>query len=125
MVRAIELLAVIQFTLIGLSHIVQRHAWVDFFLWLGAKGRVGALANGFFSLAMGSLIVAFHPVWSGVPVVLTIFGVLNLVKAAQCFLLPDVALRSMQRVSHERAREFVAAGVAMLVVAGVTVAGMM
>jgi hypothetical protein len=59
-------------------------------------------------------------VWSGIPLVLTVFGLLSVVKAAQCFLLPAVALRSMQRVSLERSREFVVAGVVSLAIAAIT-----
>ena len=95
MERAVEVFAVIQLTVIGLSHIVFHRAWAEFFVWLTARGRAGAFANGFLSLTFGSIVVAFHQVWSGVPMVLTIVGVLNLVKAASCFLLPDTALRSM------------------------------
>jgi hypothetical protein len=120
MERALELYVAIQLTVIGLSHILYPRAWVEFFIWLRGKGQAGALANGFLSLAMGSMIVAFHPVWSGLPMVVTIFGVLNLIKAAQCFLLPAISMRSMGRVSLERSREFVAAGIVALIMAAVT-----
>jgi len=122
--RALEIFAVVQLTVIGLSHIVFHRAWAEFFIWLTAKGRVGAFANGFMSLALGSMVVAFHQVWSGLPMVLTIMGVLSLVKAAQCFLLPDLALRSMARVSLARSRGFVVAGVIALAIAGVTAYGL-
>jgi hypothetical protein len=56
--------------------------------------------------------------------VLTVFGILNLVKAAQCFLLPELALRSMQRVSLDRSREFSIAGVISLVIAAITAYGL-
>jgi hypothetical protein len=124
MERAIEVFAVVQLTVIGLSHIVFHRAWAEFFVWLTAKGRPGAFANGFMSLALGSMVVAFHQVWSGLPMVLTIVGVLSLVKAASCFLLPDAALRSMGRVSPERSREFVGAGVVALAIAAVTALGL-
>ena len=124
MERALEIFAVVQLTVIGLSHIVFHRAWAEFFIWLTAKGRVGAFANGFMSLALGSMVVAFHQVWSGLPMVLTIMGVLSLVKAAQCFLLPDLALRSMARVSLARSRGFVVAGVIALAIAGVTAYGL-
>jgi len=125
MERAVEIFAVIQLAIIGVSHILHHRAWAEFFVWLRAKGRAGALANGFTSLAFGSIVVAFHRVWSGIPLVLTVFGILNLLKAAQCFLLPDVALRSMQRVSLERSREFAVAGVVSLVIAGVTLVSLL
>src|SRR5687767_2433660 len=114
MERALEIFAVIQLTVIGLSHIVHHRAWAEFFIRLREKGEPAAFANGFFSLGMGSMILAFHRVWSGLPLVLTIFGILNLIKAAQCFLLPGVSMRLMNRVSLERSREFVSAGVVAL-----------
>ena len=120
MERALELYVAIQLTVIGLSHILYPRSWVEFFIWLRGKGQAGAFANGFLSLAMGSMIVAFHPVWSGLPMVVTIFGVLNLIKAAQCFLLPAVSVRTMSRVSLERSREFVAAGIVALAMAALT-----
>ena len=120
MERALEIFAVVQLTVIGLSHIVFHRAWAEFFVWLTAKGRAGAFANGFMSLAFGSMVVAFHQVWSGLPMVLTIVGVLNLVKAAMCFLIPYLALRSMGRVSLARSRQFIGAGVVALAMAAVT-----
>jgi hypothetical protein len=124
MERAVEVFAVIQLVIIGVSHVVFHREWARFFIWLRERGLTVAFANGFTSLAFGSVVVAFHPVWSGIPLALTVFGVLNLVKAAVCFLFPEVALRSMQRVSLERSREFVVAGVVSLVVATVTAYGL-
>jgi hypothetical protein len=124
MERAIEIFAVIQLTIIGLSHIVHHRAWAEFFIWLRAKGDPGVFANGFLSLTAGSLIFAFHRVWSGIPLVLTLFGILNILKAANCFLFPARAMRSMQRVSLERSREFVAAGAVSLALAAVVAYGL-
>lgn len=69
---------------------------------------------------MGPMIVAFHRVWSGPGIVLTIFGILNLLKAAQCFLLPGLSVRMMNRVSVDRSGEFIAAGVVALAVSATT-----
>ena len=124
MERAIEILAVIQLTVIGFSHIVYHRAWAEFFVWLRSKGTTGVFANGFLSLTAGSLIFSFHRVWSGIPLVLTVFGLLNLLKAASCFLLPELAMRSMQRVSVERSREFIVAGVMSLAIAAVVAFGL-
>ena len=124
MERAIEILVVIQLSVIGLSHIVHHRAWAEFFIWLRGKGDTGVFASGFLSLTAGSLIFSFHRVWSGIPLVLTVFALLNLLKAASCFLLPDLAMRSMQRVSVERSREFVVAGVLSLAIAAVVAFGL-
>jgi hypothetical protein len=124
MERAVEVFAVIQLAIIGISHIAFHRGWAEFFIWLREKGLPGVFANGFTSLAFGSIVVAFHRVWSGVPLVLTVFGLLNLVKAASCFLFPERALRSMQRVSLDRSREFIVAGVISLLIAAVTAYGL-
>ena len=124
MERAIEILAVIQLTVIGVSHIVYHRAWAEFFIWLRGKGDPGVFANGFLSLTAGSLIFSFHRVWTGIPLVLTLFGILNILKAANCFQFPERAMRSMQRVSLERSREFVGAGALSLVLAGVLAYGL-
>jgi hypothetical protein len=52
--------------------------------------------------------------------VLTIIGVLYLAKAAQCFILPALSLRSLNRVTLERSRVFIGVGVVFLLIAGVT-----
>lgn len=114
MERAIEILAAVQFLVIGLSHILQPRVWVDFFTWLRAKGHAGVFVNGFLSLTFGSLIVAFHNVWTGLPTVLTVIGWAQIVKALVSFVMPQWGMRGLQRVSYDRAHEFVAGGVAFL-----------
>lgn len=118
MERAIEIYAGIQFLIIGLSHLLQPRAWVEFFIALREKGRAGVFANGFLSLIFGSLIVAFHDVWTGWPVVLTLLGWAQVIKAGIAFVLPDVSMRGLQRVSMDRAWEFQVPGALFVVLAG-------
>ena len=119
MQHAIETIAVIQFTIVGLSHIIQRHAWVDFFIWLRERGYPGVFVHGFLSLGFGSLVVAFHNVWTGLPMVLTVVGYVYLLKASLCFLWPATQMRTLGRVSHERAWEMIIPGVIYLGVAAI------
>lgn len=114
MEKATELFAAVQFLVIGLSHAFQPRAWVDFFVWLRGKGHSGVFVNGFLSLIFGSVIVGFHNVWTGLPMVLTIIGWAQILKALISFVAPQYGLRSLQRVSHERSRDFVVAGVVFL-----------
>jgi hypothetical protein len=119
MERAIEIFVAVQCTVIGLSHVAQPRAWVEFFVWLRGKGRAGVFVNGFLSLGFGSLIVAFHNVWEGLPIVVTLLGWAQVLKGLVSFVLPRVAMRGLARVSPERAWEFVAAGVVLLSLSGV------
>jgi hypothetical protein len=112
--RAVEIFAAVNFLVIGLSHTFQPRTWVDFFVWLRSKGHAGVFVNGFLSLTFGSLIVAFHNVWTGLPTVLTVIGWAQIIKALLSFVRPQWGLRSFQRVSPERSYEFVIAGVLFL-----------
>jgi hypothetical protein len=114
MERAVEIVAAVNFFVIGLSHAFQPRAWVDFFTWLRGKGHAGVFVNGFLSLGFGSLIVAFHNVWTGLPTILTVIGWAQIVKALVSFVRPQWGMRSLQRVSPERASEFVVAGIISL-----------
>ncbi len=113
--QSIELFVAIQTLVIAISHIAQPRAWVDFFVWLRGKGHAGVFANGFLSLWFGAFIVAFHPVWTGPALVVTLLGYAQVAKGTVAFVLPSVSMRGFQRVSHERNREFVIAGSGFLV----------
>ena len=118
MERSIEVFAAINFTIMGLSHLAQPRAWIGFFALLRSKGEAGALVNGFVTLGMGSIIVAFHNVWSGIPVVLTVVGWLYVLKSLVIFTLPGAGLRSLERAEAGGGRVFVVPGVLLLVLAG-------
>ena len=110
MERSIEVLACVQFLIIGLSHLIQPRAWVQFFVRLRDQGHTGVFANAFLSLWFGSIVVVFHNVWSGWPLMLTLIGWAQLLKALIGFVAPQVALRGFHRVSMDRAWEFQVAG---------------
>jgi hypothetical protein len=116
--RAVEVFAVIHFGIVGLSHLVRPRAWADFFMWLHARGHAGVFVHGFLSLGFGSVVVAFHNIWVGLPAVLTVVGCLYLVKAGLCFLLPETQMHTLGRVSHRRAWELRIPGVVFVGLAG-------
>ena len=118
MERSVEVFAVIFLVVIGLSHIVQPKAWVDYFILLRGKGEAGAFMDGFLHLPLAAGIIAFHNVWSGIPAVLTVLGWCFLIKSVLRFCLPKLGVRMMGRVSVERVWELQTAGAALLALAG-------
>lgn len=110
MEQRIEVFAAVSFFVIGLSHLFQRTAWIDFFALLHRLGRVGAFAEGFLYLNFGALIVSFHNVWTGPAVVLTLIGWAQILKAVLRFVAPDVVLRTYARMGPERAWQIQVAG---------------
>ena len=117
MERSVELVAMMLFGIIGLSHILQPRAWVEFFLLLIRKGESGAFLDGFLTLSMGAVIVGLHNTWAGAPAVLTLVGWGLLIKSLIRFCAPKLALRMMARVSIERSWEFQVAGAGLVLLA--------
>jgi len=118
MERSVEIVAIVFFGVIGLSHIVQPRAWVDYFILIRSKREPGAFIDGFLHLPLAALIIGFHNVWSGVPAVLTVLGWAYLIKSTLRFCWPAQGLRMMERVSVERAWELQVAGVVLVLLAG-------
>ncbi len=121
MERAVQIFAIVNFVIIGLSHAFQPHAWVDFFIHLRERGKTGVFAAAFLSLMFGSIVVAFHNVWTGLPVVLTVLGWAQVLKALIYFVFPSFGLSKLQIPSHERVYQFVIPGVVFLILAGLLI----
>jgi len=118
MERSVEVLAIIWFGVLGFSHILQPKAWAEFFILLRGKGEAGAFVDGFLNLPLAGVIIGFHNVWSGIPVVLTLVGWGLLIKSLSRFCLPKLGLKIMARVSMERSWEFQVAGAGLVALAG-------
>ena len=119
METSVEKLVAINFLVFGLSHLLQPRVWVQFFIMLREKGEVGSFLNGFVHFPLGAFIVAFHNVWHGIPMIVTIIGWGLVIKSTLYFMLSAarsenardgqdgkiVAFRGGRRVQH-RARRF-------------------
>jgi len=115
---AIQKLAIVNFFVIGLSHIIQPRAWAQFFIDIREKGATGSFIVAFIHFPLGALIVAFHNVWHGLPMILTFIGYALVLKGLFYFIFPQRGLKSLSRVSLEKSWEFVAGGVFSLGLSG-------
>jgi hypothetical protein len=116
--KAVEVFAALYLFGVGLSHIVQPHAWVEFFAWMREKGPAGMFVEGLLSLGFGALVVGFHNVWTGLPVVLTLIGWGQVLKGVVRLVAPQFSLRIYRRVTPETAWRFRVAGVVALALSG-------
>ncbi len=116
METGIERLVALCCFVIGLSHILQARAWAELFIHWRERGAAGVLYTGLLHFALGAVIVAFHNVWSGgVPIVVTVLGWAWVVKGSLYLVYPKHGMRMLNRVSTERAWEFVVAGAVLVV----------
>jgi hypothetical protein len=109
--RAVEGFVALCLFGVGLSHAVQPLAWVEFFVWLRGQGRCAVFLEGLLSLNCGALVVAFHNVWTGLPVVVTVLGWGMVLKGLVRLAAPGLGLRVYERIAPERAWHFRAAGI--------------
>ena len=118
METSVEKLTAICFLVTGLSHIVQPRAWVQFFIMLREKKEAGSILNGLAHFPLGAFIVAFHNVWHGIPMIVTIIGWGLVIKSTIYFTYPRHGVRMLSTVSLERSWQFVVAGVLSVALAG-------
>ena len=115
---SVQIFAIIHLATMGFSHIVAHRAWAEFFILLRSKGHPGVFVVAFLSLGFGSIVAAFHPVWSGIPLVLTLLGWAQVLKGLLYFCLPALGLRRLELVSLERSRMFMVPGFAFVAFSG-------
>ncbi|MCM3872375.1 MAG: hypothetical protein ND895_16960 [Pyrinomonadaceae bacterium] len=118
---AVTKLAIICFLVTGVSHIVRPRVWAQFFIDMHNKGEVGSFQNALLHFPLGVLIVSFHNLWHGWPIVLTLIGWGLVLKSFIYFVFPQYGVRILARVSMERSWEFVVAGIISVGISGLLI----
>ena len=115
---AVTKLAIICFFINGMSHIFQPRVWARFFIQLRSMDEVGSFLNALLHLPLGVLIVSFHNVWNGLPLILTLIGWGLVFKSSIYFLFPRLGMKILGRVSLENSSEFAVAGLFSVGISG-------
>jgi len=118
---AITKIAIICFFITGISHIVQPRVWAKFFIDMRSKGEVGSFLNALLHFPLGVLIVSFHNVWHGLPIMLTLIGWGLVLKSAVYLIFPRQGMKMLARVSMERSWEFIVAGIFSVGIGGLLI----
>jgi len=106
----IEIITLALLLIVGLSHILQPRAWVDFFSHLRERGAAGVFVVALLHVPLGVLVVAFHQRFTGLALVTTVIGWSSILKATIYFLFPRIGLNSLGMVTPQRAWMFVCSG---------------
>src|SRR6187551_3192887 len=117
---AIEKLVAFCCVVIGLSHIFQARSWAQLFIQWRERGDVGALYSGLLHFQMGALVVSFHNLWQGIPILVTLLGWGWTIKGALYLIYPKAPMKMLARVSLHRSWEFGVGG-AFLFLVGVLI----
>lgn len=100
-VESIQFFVALNILIIGLSHLFQPKIWIEFFQYLHQKGNVGNILNALIALSMGTFIVAFHSVWEWPMILVTLYGITQLIKGFLYLMIPSVGLKSIGRVDEK------------------------
>jgi uncharacterized protein YjeT (DUF2065 family) len=107
---AIERLTAMALIVTGLSHITAPRAWARFFIAIREQGEMAGFLNAYVHMPLGLLIVAFHPVWRGPALLVTLIGCGLTLKGALHFVWPKLSQRTLAHVDEAKAWGFQVAG---------------
>lgn len=93
METGLQIACCIQLAVLGIAHLLRPGVLVEFYSVLNAKGEAGVVFIALQSLFSGSFLVAFHNVWTGIPIVLTLVGWSQLAKGTAYLPIPSLGLR--------------------------------
>ena len=102
--QSVQLYVAINLFVIGLSHFAQPKIWIDFFKYLSSKGNAGNVFNAMLSLSLGSFIVSFHFLWEWPEIIITIYGLMQLLKGILYLTFPSIGLKSISKVNEKSSK---------------------
>ena len=114
-IESIELFTAINIAIIGLSHFLQPKIWADFFVYLHTRKNIGNIINAMITLGMGSLILSFHFIWDRPKIMITVYGLLLVLKGLLYMIYPEIGIRSIGKVTLEKAHKFRWVGLIMFI----------
>lgn len=111
---AVQLTMFFACVLMGLSHIMQPEMWEDYFTKLHQSGNIAIITRTFtLELWPALIVVAFHQVWSGPAIVLTVYGWALTLKCTVSILFPHIGMRSLEK-AQRGGTTFIFAGIALI-----------
>lgn len=115
-IQSIQVFVAINLFVVGLSHFIRPKIWVDFFEFLHSKNNVGNIINALIALAMGSIILAFHFIWKGVEVLITLYGLSQVIKGLVYLIFPSIGIKNIGKVTQKKASAFKWSGLIMALI---------
>ena len=113
-IQSIQLFVSINLFVIGLSHFLRPKIWIEFFQFLYKKGSVGNILNAMLALGMGSIILSFHFIWTWPMILVTLYGLTQLIKGLIYLIFPSLGLKSIGKV-NSKTQKFKWAGLLMFI----------
>ncbi|MCD6034304.1 MAG: hypothetical protein K0R63_45 [Rickettsiales bacterium] len=111
----IEFMGGILFFLWGISFLIRAGSWTLWFKRLERDGKPSALTLGSSFVIIGGLGLALHPIWSGIPSILTTLEILAIAIGAIYLLFPEALSIMLRCISAYIESLIRAVGLALIV----------
>ncbi len=114
---AIEFFVAVNLLVVGISHFLQPGIWIAFFAYLYEQKNAGNIINALIALGFGSFITAFHWVWVWPKALITLYGLLLVLKGFVYLIYPQIGLASIKSVAINGRKKFKLGGLVMFLFA--------
>jgi uncharacterized protein YjeT (DUF2065 family) len=119
MEQSIEFMTGVCFTILGLSLFLRTTEWSEWASHLKARGAKASIVIGMVNLLLGSFILAFHWVWEGLAMIVTVFGVLFIFRSIVLLMFPNVFPYMLARMTSYFKCLFKVAGAVVFILGSV------
>lgn len=113
--QPIELIIGITFFILGLSLLFHQRKWTALINDILAKGPSAILMIGAADVLMGSFIISFHWVWSGLSTITTIVGALFLLRGTVRLLCPKMVVKRLKSMMRHATKTLWISGLTVIV----------
>ncbi|MCF7566926.1 hypothetical protein L3X37_00920 [Sabulilitoribacter arenilitoris] len=101
-IQSIQVFVAINLFVVGLSHFIRPKIWVDFFEFLHSKNNARNIINALIPLAMGSIILAFNFIWKGFEVLITLYGLSQVIKGLIYLTFLSIGIKTLEKLYQKR-----------------------
>lgn len=120
MEQSIQFMTSISLIIFGLSYLTSANDWIMWIEHLERQGRRASLTLGSVNLLIGSFILAFHWIWQGWPLLVSLIGVIALVKAGTYLLCPGWLPAKLSKI-HKQLPGWLKISGLILIIAGIVI----
>lgn len=121
MEQAVQFMMGISLAVLGLSLFFRASDWVAWMRDVQHAGREASLPIGALNLFLGSLVLGFHQIWEGWPMIVTVIAVLMTLKGILYLLMPGWISVKMKALIQSGMRPYLMVYGLIILVVGVSV----
>ncbi len=102
----------------SISWIFRQKDWLSLIEHVESKGNRAILLVGVINTAVGSFILGFHWIWTGMSLIVSVIGIFFLLRGFLCLTCPQWVLKKIQKVMKRGKTNLRIAGLVTIIISG-------